>query len=309
MNEISALVSTSTYPESSPANPCNVISVDVEDYFHAEIFSAVIDRSQWTRQTERVEANTMRLLQLFGELKVEATFFILGWVAERWPRLVRAIADHGHELACHSYWHRLIYQLKPDDFREDTRRAKAVIEQAAGQQILGYRAPTYSIASRSLWALDILAELGFSYDSSIFPIYHDRYGVPHAPRLPFRLETSFGSILEFPLTTFRLWGRQNFPVAGGGYLRLLPWWYTELGLRRAEHERVPVIAYIHPWEIDPDQPRLPGTMISQLRHYRNLGKTYDRLKTMLGSRAFTSFRRSGLDQLARAVERKTLEEK
>ena len=285
-----------------PANALrNVVSVDVEDYFHAEIFSGVVRRSDWDRCPTRVELNTRRLLELFGTCNVQATFFIVGWVAEKFPHLVREIAALGHELACHSYWHRLIYRLKPEDFREDTHRAKSVIEQVAGQSIYGYRAPTYSIVDASLWALDILVELGFSYDSSIYPIHHDRYGMPGAPRAPFRIRTASGSLTEFPLTTFQFAGHR-FPVGGGGYLRLLPTWYTSMGIKRAHNDGLPIITYIHPWEIDPEQPRLPVKLLSRLRHYANLSRTHDRLADMLNTETFTSFRESHLAETAEEID-------
>jgi polysaccharide deacetylase family protein (PEP-CTERM system associated) len=277
----------------------NVISVDVEDYFHAEAFSGIVKPSDWETAASRVEANTKRILELFAELKVSATFFVLGWVAERHPALVREIASAGHELACHSYQHRLIYNLQPQAFREDTGRAKNVIEQAAGQAIYGYRAPTFSIIAKSLWALDILAELGFTYDSSVFPIHHDRYGIPQAPRFPFRVTTTAGSLVEYPMTTFRVLGKFNFPVGGGGYLRLLPWWYTRLGIGSLKKEHLPVITYVHPWEIDPEQPRLNPGFTTRLRHYTNLGKTRERLIKLLKNGDFTSFRESGLADGAR----------
>jgi len=274
----------------------NVISVDVEDYFHAEAFSDVVDRSQWDSYPSRVAQNTKRLLELFAAHRIEATFFVLGWVAERFPSLVAEIAAAGHEVACHSYWHRLIFKLERSEFREDTRRAKDVVEQAAGCRVQGYRAPTYSIVADSLWALDILSELGFTYDSSIFPIHHDVYGIPHAPRFPFRIQTAAGELMEYPISTFRFAGSRNWPVGGGGYLRILPWWYTRIGVQRAQHEGLPVIAYVHPWEIDPDQPRIAGRLRSRLRHYTNLSRTYGRLDRMLRECTFTSFRNSGLDQ-------------
>jgi polysaccharide deacetylase family protein (PEP-CTERM system associated) len=279
----------------------NVVSVDVEDYFHAEALAHVALRSQWDRYPCRVEGNTRRLLELFAAREVHATFFVVGWVAERFPALVREIAAAGHELACHSYWHRLVYQLNPKEFREDTQRAKDVIEQIAGLAIYGYRAPTYSIVASSLWALEILVELGFTYDSSIFPIRHDRYGIPSAPRAPFRIKTPAGALLEYPLTTFRV-GKHSLPVGGGGYLRLLPRWYTRFGIRRAQQEGLPVIVYVHPWEIDPNQPRLPGRLTSRLRHYTNLAKTYDRLNDMLGEGTFTSFRESALAEMVEDVD-------
>jgi polysaccharide deacetylase family protein (PEP-CTERM system associated) len=283
----------------------NVFSVDVEDYFHAESFTDIVQRSQWQSYESRVENNTRRLLDLCSEMQVEATFFVLGWVAERFPALVREIAARGHELACHSYWHRLIYKLDPKEFREDTSRAKQAIEQAAGVRVYGYRAPTYSIVTSSLWATEILAELGFSYDSSIFPIHHDNYGIPDAPRFPFRISTASGPLREYPIATFLLWGSRRFPFGGGGYLRLLPWWYNQLGLRHAQAEGLPVISYTHPWEIDPQQPRLKGRLKSRLRHYTNLDKTYTRLEWMLSRGGFTSFRNSGLAAMAEAADEPT----
>ena len=177
----------------------NIISVDVEDYFQVEAFAGVVDRSSWSTFPCRVEANTRRLLDLFDEMRVKGTFFTLGWIAERYPGVVREIAARGHELACHSYWHRLIYKLTREEFRTDTLEARDRIEQAAGSAVFGYRAPSYSITKASLWALDVLAEAGFTYDSSIFPIRHDTYGIPDAPRRPFRLDTSSGPIDELPI--------------------------------------------------------------------------------------------------------------
>jgi polysaccharide deacetylase family protein (PEP-CTERM system associated) len=279
----------------------NVVSVDVEDYFHVEAFSDVVDPARWDSYASRVVPNTRRLLQLFASLDVRATFFILGWVAERFPELVREIAAGGHELGCHSYWHRLVYKLDAAEFREDTRRAKDIIEQHAGQRVAGYRAPTYSLVHRSAWALEILSELGFTYDSSIFPIHHDRYGMPDAPRAPFRFQTPAGPMTEFPITTFRVAGH-NLPVGGGGYLRLLPELYTRIGLKRAQRDGVPIVIYIHPWEVDPDQPRLPGRLSSRLRHYTNLSRTLDRLRGLLEQGNYTSFRESGLTDTAKEFD-------
>jgi polysaccharide deacetylase family protein (PEP-CTERM system associated) len=288
-------------PEQSAMAQPNVFSVDVEDYFHVEAFSDVVDRATWETYACRVEANTQRVLDLLDECGVQGTFFILGWVAERYPHLVREIVRRGHEPACHSYWHRLIYKLDRAEFAADTRRAKEVIEQAAGEPVFGYRAPSYSITMQSLWALEVLAEAGFTYDSSIFPIRHDVYGIPDAPRQPFLVTTASGPIVEFPITTFRMIGAQNLPVGGGGYLRILPFWYTRLGYRRAKAENLPLIAYIHPWEIDPDQPRIGGRRKSRLRHYTNLAKTHDRIRRLLALGHFSSFRGSGLAQTARHV--------
>jgi polysaccharide deacetylase family protein (PEP-CTERM system associated) len=278
--------------------PKNVVSVDVEDYFHAEAFSGVTKSSLWDSYTSRVEGNTRRLLELLASFNVHGTFFVLGWVADRFPGLVREIAAGGHELGCHSYWHRLIYKLDPAEFREDTRCAKDVIEQIWGQPVTIYRAPTYSVIDRSVWALEILAELGFSCDSSIYPIHHDRYGMPDAPRAPFRFQTPSGPMTELPLTTFRLAGH-NMPVGGGGYLRVLPKMYTRLGLKQVQKEGLPVIIYIHPWEVDPDQPRLPVGLSTRLRHYTNLSRTFERLRSLLQDGTYTSFRESGLADAAK----------
>jgi polysaccharide deacetylase family protein (PEP-CTERM system associated) len=277
----------------------NILSVDVEDYFQVEALAEVVGREQWGSYASRVETSTRRLLDLFDETGARGTFFILGWVAERYPALVREIVARGHEPACHSYWHRLIYSLTPETFREDTKRAKGVIEDAAGTAIFGYRAPSYSITAKSLWALEVLAESGFTYDSSIFPIRHDVYGIPEAPRGPFRVQTRFGEIIEYPLTTFRLpWAGQNMPVGGGGYLRILPEWYTRFGVARARGDGLPLIVYVHPWEIDAAQPRIAAGLKSRFRHYTNLGRTEGRLRALLRERSFSGFRDSGLARSA-----------
>jgi polysaccharide deacetylase family protein (PEP-CTERM system associated) len=278
----------------------SIVSVDVEDYFHVEAFAGLIPRATWGDYECRVERNTDRILDLLDDCRVTATFFILGWVAERYPLLVRKIAERGHEPACHSYWHRLIYELTPDEFREDTSLAKNLIEQAAGVEICGYRAPSFSITGRSAWALDVLAELGFQYDSSVFPVKHDVYGVPGAPRGPFRVETPFGPIIEFPIATFRCRVGPSLPVGGGGYLRMLPCWYTRTGVERAWREGLPVVSYVHPWELDPDQPHLHGPLKSRLRHYTNLTGAETRLRRLLALDNFSSFRDSGLVESARA---------
>ena len=272
----------------------SIISVDVEDYYQVEAFAQVIHRDAWGTYPSRVEQNTSRLLDLFDQLHVKATFFVLGWTADHFPSLIRQIVERGHEPACHSYWHRLVYRLTPDQFRRDAERAKDAIEQAAGAQIYGYRAPSFSITPSSTWALDILREIGFLYDSSIFPVRHDVYGFRDAPRRPFRLETACGELLEFPLATCRLPGGAILPIAGGGYLRMLPGWYTQAGVHQAWRDGLTVVSYVHPWEFDPDQPRLNGPIRSRLRHYINLGRTEGRLRELLALGRFTSFRRSGL---------------
>lgn len=257
------------------------MSVDVEDYFHVNAFDGLVPRSRWDSMESRVAANTDRLLAIFDEFGVRATFFVLGWVGRRHPQLVRRIAAAGHEIASHGYAHRLVYDQTPAAFRADVRRAKTVLEQLCGRRVAGYRAPSYSITRRSLWALDILAEEGYTYDSSIFPIRHDRYGIPDSARMPYYITRRAGSILEVPGSTTRV-GPVNLPVAGGGYFRLLPYWWTRWGISRVNRlEGQPVVFYLHPWEIDPDQPRLPAGRLSRFRHYRNLHRTEPRLRQLL----------------------------
>lgn len=260
----------------------NALTVDVEDYFHVAAFSQQIDPANWDQFPLRVERNTHRLLDLFAERGVRATFFVLGWVAERCPNLVRAIAHQGHEVACHGYSHQLIYGQTPAVFRAETIRAKACLEDQAQRPVLGYRAASYSITKRSLWALDILAELGFAYDSSIFPVHHDRYGIPGSPRWPYRLGTaSGGSLIEFPPSTL-VFGGYRLPVGGGGYFRIYPYWLTRLALSRINRtEGQPFIFYLHPWEIDPEQPRIHAGWLSTFRHYTNLSRCEAQLRRLL----------------------------
>jgi polysaccharide deacetylase family protein (PEP-CTERM system associated) len=271
-----------TQPHGScPGGILNAMSIDVEDYFHVSVFDGVVPRSTWGSLESRVCRNTERLLDIFDEHGVRSTFFVLGWVAERYPRLVRAIVQRRHEVASHGYAHRLVYDQTPNTFREDVRRAKRIIEDAAGVAVGGFRAPSYSITPRSLWALDVLIEEGHWYDASIFPIRHDRYGIPVSPREPFYVERRAGGLVEVPGSTVRL-GPVNLPVAGGGYFRLLPYAWTRWGITRLNNvERRAAVFYLHPWEIDPDQPRLPAGWLGRLRHYRNLAATEGRLRTLL----------------------------
>jgi polysaccharide deacetylase family protein (PEP-CTERM system associated) len=259
----------------------NAMTVDVEDYFQVSAFEAVVPRSSWASRESRVSGNTDRLLEMFDAAGVRATFFVLGWVAEQYPELVRRIASAGHELASHSFHHQLVYSLTPDAFREDLRRARAAIEDAAGVRVLGYRAPSYSITRDSLWALDVLIEEEYTYDSSIYPIRHDRYGIPEWDRAIHRIHRPAGTLWELPGSTVRM-GGTNLPIGGGGYFRLLPYGWTSRGIRRLnELERQPAVFYLHPWEIDPDQPRIPAGRLSRFRHYRNLAKTERRLQHLL----------------------------
>jgi polysaccharide deacetylase family protein (PEP-CTERM system associated) len=272
------------------------MSIDVEDYFHVSAFDGLVLRSEWDRMESRVCRNTERLLDLFSEFRTTATFFVLGWVAERFPALVRTIAERGHEIASHGYAHRLIYDQTPAAFRDDLRRARALLEDASGRRVAGYRAPSYSITARSLWALDILVEEGYQYDTSIFPIRHDRYGIPVSARQPYRIDRPAGSIIEVPGSTARV-GPLNLPIGGGGYFRLLPYGWTRWGIGRVNRrERVPTVFYLHPWEIDPDQPRLPAGRLSRFRHYRHLADTESRLRRLLAD-----FRFGPIEQLVADV--------
>jgi len=259
----------------------NAMTVDVEDYFHVTAFAGVVSRSDWGSYETRVCANTDRLLAIFEDAGVHATFFVLGWVAERFPELVRRIHQSGHELASHSYDHGLVYDKTPETFREDLRRARMAIEQAGGVAVCGYRAPSYSITERSLWALDILASEGYSYDSSIYPIRHDRYGIPRWERHIHRIERGANAFWELPGSTVQHLG-MNLPMGGGGYFRLLPYSWTKRGIKTLnEVEGKPAIFYLHPWEVDPDQPRLNAGAASRFRHYYNLGATESRLRRLL----------------------------
>lgn len=268
----------------------NAMTVDVEDYFHVSALSGAIPRVQWDDCESRVEDNTRRLMNLFEDRGVTATFFVLGWVAERQPDLVAEIASRGHEVACHGYSHQLVYNQEPEVFYEETRRAKDILEDIVEAPVLGYRAASYSITHRSRWALDMLVELGFLYDSSIFPVRHDRYGMPGTPRLPYRMEVGGGSLVEFPLSTARVLGA-NLPVAGGGYFRLYPYFVTRAGLRSVNRNQgAPFVFYLHPWEIDPEQPRVEVRGLSRFRHYNNLDRCETRLTRLLGDFRFTTMR-------------------
>ncbi len=259
----------------------NALSIDLEEYFQVSNFAGLIERSHWDALPSRVQNSTRRLLDAIDATGNRATFFVLGWVAERHPELVREIAARGHEIACHGYGHELVYELGPERFCADLRRARAAIEQATGSPVYGYRAPSYSITEASLWALRILVEEGFRYDSSIFPIRHHRYGIPGFARRPVRIELGDGqSIHEFPLTTLAA-GPWSLPLAGGAYLRFLPLSLFAWGLGRLIAAGEPTVLYLHPWEIDPEQPRQAVGWLVRVNHYHNLHRTEARLRQLL----------------------------
>lgn len=258
----------------------NAMTIDVEDYFQVSAFAAHIDRSRWDQLPCRVERNIDRILALLDDAGAHATFFTLGWVADRYPRLVRAIVAQGHEVASHGYGHRRASEQTPSAFLEDIGRAKAVLEHAAGREVRGYRAPSFSIGAANPWAFDCIAQAGYRYSSSVYPIRHDHYGAPDAPRFPYQ---PLAGLLEVPVTTLRLF-RRNFPAGGGGYFRLMPYALSRSLIRRVNRvEGKSAIFYLHPWELDPEQPRISGLSIkTRFRHYLNLGRTERRLKSLLG---------------------------
>lgn len=327
------------HQEMKPKRPLNIFSVDLEDYFMVTALEEKISRNDWTSIDCRIERNTHRILEILdNSITVDraqrgesfcppapttlsakrtcATFFCLGWIAERYPHLIREIQARGHEIASHGYDHRMVTTLSPGEFREDIRKSKAILEDLTGERVLGYRAPSYSITRQTLWALEILSDEGYLYDSSIFPVHHDRYGIPDAPRSPFVIRLNGGQndeflplnnpscdpkssdfrpsrfLLEFPVSTIRLFG-QNIPIGGGGYFRLLPGAITQWALRRLnERENLPAVFFIHPWEIDPAQPRVAGlSPRSRFRHYLNLHSTESKLIDLLATISFSSFKR------------------
>jgi len=306
----------------------NILTIDIEDYFQVHALSSVIKYEDWDKFECRIERNTDRILEILDSVrspqKVQGTFFVLGWIAERYPDLVRRIQKGGHEIACHGYAHKLIYNQSKEEFREDVKKAKATLEDITGNEVIGYRAPSYSITEKSQWAFEVLVGEGFKYDSSIFPIRHDFYGMSNAPRFPFIISLNgnnnfefsvlnfeeqqhrttsapnnllthslinSNSLIEFPISTVRILG-QNIPISGGGYFRLLPYPLIKKGLKRInEVEQKPFIFYMHPWEIDPEQPRINGlSSRSKFRHYVNLNKTENKFKRLLGDFQFSTVR-------------------
>ena len=258
----------------------NAMTIDVEDYFQVSAFAAHIPRDSWNSISCRVENNIDRILSLLDERGVKATFFTLGWIAERYPAMVTRLVAEGHELASHGWGHHRVWELDPDEFREDIVRSKALLEDISGQPVLGYRAPSFSIGHQNEWALDLLGDAGYRYSSSIYPIRHDHYGVPDAPRFAYYPRSN--TLLEVPITTVRLFQR-NLPAGGGGYFRLWPYPVSRWFLQRLNHfEERPAIFYFHPWEIDYQQPRQKGiSMKTRFRHYHNLHRMEDRLRALV----------------------------
>jgi polysaccharide deacetylase family protein (PEP-CTERM system associated) len=280
------------------APPPIVFSVDVEDYYQVSAFESCVARSEWSRWESRVARNTERILEIMRRARAKGTFFVLGCVAERDPGIVRAIAGEGHEIASHGWAHHLVYTQDRATFVDDAVRSRDAITAAAPVTVAGFRAASFSIVERSLWALDALADLGFRYDSSVFPVHHDRYGIPAFPRAPhvYARRDGRGDFVEFPISTVRALGR-NLAVTGGGYFRLLPYGVFRWGQARLAREGLPTMIYIHPWEIDPDQPRVPCGALTRLRHYGNLRHTEAKLVRLLNDHPVTT----ALDAIERIV--------
>jgi polysaccharide deacetylase family protein (PEP-CTERM system associated) len=268
----------------------NAFSVDVEDYFHVGAFANTILPKDWGAWTPRVASNTQKILDLLASAPqpIKATFFVLGWVADRFPQLVPEITRQGHEIASHGYGHQLVYTLTEDEFREDVRTTRKMLQDQSGQPVVGYRAPSFSITKRTPWAHRILVEEGYAYDSSVFPIYHDLHGNPDAPQEIHTIQTEAGPIIEFPPAVITRFGK-NIPTGGGGYFRFFPYFITARWLKEINNSGKPFVFYMHPWEIDPDQPKVPGAPLkSRLRHYLNLKRTAERLKRLLQDFSFTT---------------------
>ena len=261
----------------------NALSFDIEDYFQVSNFEQAVAKDSWTSWPSRVERNVDIIMRLLAERGIRATCFILGWVAKHHPEVVKQISENGHEIACHGWDHTLVYTQSREVFRRDTREAVSRIEDLAGARVLGYRAASFSITRQSLWAIDVLGELGFAYDSSVFPIRHPRYGIPDAPRGPYEIVPGFW---EFPMTTLSLARGFNLPVGGGGYFRLYPYLFTRWALKRVNTSGIPAIVYLHPWEFDPGQPRINASILARFRHYVSLAKTARRLRRMCGDFRF-----------------------
>jgi len=278
-------------PASDVATSANAFTIDVEDYFQVEAFFDVIDRKNWDRYAPRVEANVDRILEILRDAGARATFFTLGWIAQRHPRVVRSIVEMGHELASHGSDHYRADGQTRAEFFSDVKRAKAVLEDLGGCEVKGYRAPSFSVSRHNLWVMEALAEAGYSYSSSTYPIVHDNYGIPEGPRFAFRPLRDH-EFLEIPVTSVRVFGR-NWPCGGGGYFRLLPYALSEMALARVNREGKSCVFYVHPWELDPNQPRIAAAKLkSRVRHYMNLDKVQPRLARLL-----RSFRWQRMDEI------------
>ena len=285
--------------------PMHCLSFDVEEHFQVSAFWSEARRQQWDKYESRVENNTRKLVELLAQHDTKATFFVLGWVAERYPGLVKMLVGQGHEIASHGYGHEVITGQTPRMFRDDVRKAKGILEDISGKRVCGYRAPSFSITKDTKWAIPVLIEEGYLYDSSIFPVLHDRYGMPDATPTIHLLRGEVGCIWEVPPSTTNILG-VRFPVAGGGYFRLFPYPILRQLLKRIERAGHPLVMYLHPWELDPDQPKMQGSCLSMFRHYINLHRTEDRLCSLLADFCFTSIREA-LEPVSQTCARAEME--
>jgi polysaccharide deacetylase family protein (PEP-CTERM system associated) len=269
------------------APPKHFFTVDVEEYFQVNAFEELVSRDAWPSFPSRVAGNVDRMLDLLARFGVRGTFFTLGWVAKRHPRVVTRIAAAGHEIASHGWWHRKVTSLTVSEFREEVRSTKALLEDITGVAVMGYRAPSFSIVPGREWAFDVLIEEGYGYDSSVFPVHRTDYGYPDAPPIAHIIERPAGRLCEFPLATM-LWNGVRIPAAGGGYFRHFPYNIIRRAFREHTAAGLPAVFYIHPWELDPEQPRLPVSFLTKIRHYGGLRATSERLERLLGEFRFTS---------------------
>jgi polysaccharide deacetylase family protein (PEP-CTERM system associated) len=276
-------------PAAGGREPAFAMSVDVEDYFQVQAFAGLVPRGDWDGWPCRVEANTERVLAIMGEARAQGTFFILGWVASRYPALVRRIAAAGHEIGSHGMSHRMVTELSPGDMLAEVRDSRSLLEDISGTRVEGYRAPSYTISRETYWALDLLLEAGYTYDSSMFPIRGRRYGYPEGPRRPVRLPAGNGDIAEFPMTTIGV-GPIRIPVLAGSYLRLLPTWVSLAAVRYQRLRGLPLVVNIHPWEVDPDQPTVGPSRRRAWSHYARLGATAGTLRSVLHAAPFAGIR-------------------
>jgi polysaccharide deacetylase family protein (PEP-CTERM system associated) len=292
---------SNTASNSSSKSVINALTIDVEDYFQVSAFAPYIPRSDWDQKQCRVERNVQRILALLAEHRIQATFFTLGWIAERYPDLVRTIVAQGHELASHGYGHERASDLSEEAFKRDIGKAKTLLEDLSGVEVKGYRAPSFSIGPNNLWAFDALAKAGYRYSSSIYPIRHDHYGMPDAPRFAHAVRDG---LLEVPVTTLRLFGH-NFPASGGGYFRLLPYAVSRWMFRRVNaSDGQAAVFYFHPWEIDPDQPRIAGIDAkTRFRHYVNIGRNHAKLSQLMADFSWGRMDRIFLDSAPAGAER------
>jgi len=268
----------------------NILSIDVEEWFHPEAVQHLFPPESWDDRESRVEENVEKLLALFELKKTKATFFVLGWTARKYPQLIKKMAESGHEVATHGNSHRMVTKLTPDAFREDLAESISIIQDITGEKVFGFRAPTFSIVKETQWAWEIMLELGIEYDSSVYPIWHDRYGIPDAPRHPYiALEKEQRKLIEFPMPTLKIAGK-NFPFGGGGYLRIFPLSFTKYAIKKFNKEGLPAIIYAHPWEFDAEQPHLELGTIQTWRHYYNINNNLKKLDILLARFDWISFK-------------------